>query len=163
AIASSERLRRLSWTAASVAAGAVALSTVLGPFIAIDLGHVAAFDLWREALSFPLRPLIPEPEGGIVRGIGLGERASVDADLAIAAMVAVDPSAVVDVGFVLSATATGGLLFLGDAFSSLLRPVPRAIREGLATTLAATVPTLPVIAAVFGRVSLVSPLANLGA
>src|SRR5207248_8864220 len=39
--------------------------------------------------------------------------------------------------------------------------IPKAIREGLATTLAATLPTLPIIAAVFGRISLVSPLANL--
>ena len=41
-------------------------------------------DPLRESLAEPLRRLIPEPESGIVRGIVLGERASVDADLATA-------------------------------------------------------------------------------
>src|SRR5205823_1674775 len=49
--------------------------------------------------------------------------------------------------------------------SERLAFLPAAIRPGLATTLAATLaatlPTIPIIAAVFGRVSLVSPLANL--
>src|SRR5207249_9290639 len=78
-----------------------------------------------------------------------------------ATMVGIDASAIGDVGFLLSATATGGLLYLGDPISRRLAFLPRAIREGLATTLAATLPTIPIIAAVFGRVSLVSPLANL--
>jgi len=78
-------------------------------------------------------------------------------------MVAADPATLSDVGFLLSATATGGLLFLGDPLSERLAFLPSAIREGLATSLAATLPTLPIIAAVFGRVSLVSPLANLAA
>jgi competence protein ComEC len=78
-------------------------------------------------------------------------------------MVGIDASAVGDVGFLLSATATGGLLYLGDPISRRLRFLPDAICQGLATTLAATLPTIPIIAAVFGRVSLVSPLANLAA
>jgi competence protein ComEC len=76
-------------------------------------------------------------------------------------MVGIDASAIGDVGFLLSATATGGLLYLGDPVSRRLFFLPGAIRQGLATTLAATLPTIPIIAAVFGRVSLVSPLANL--
>ena len=79
----------------------------------------------------------------------------------VATMVGIDASAIGDVGFLLSATATGGLLYLGDPISRRLAFLPGAIRQGLATTLAATVPTLPIIAAVFGRVSLVSPLSNL--
>src|SRR5207237_1013044 len=72
--------------------------------------------------------------------------------LAVATMVGIDASAIGDVGFLLSATATGGLLYLGDPISHRLAIFPGAIREGLATTLAATHPTLPIIAAAFGPV-----------
>jgi competence protein ComEC len=47
------------------------------------------------------------------------------------------------------------------ALAERLRVLPAPIRDGIATTLAATAPTLPVVAGAFGRVSLVSPLANL--
>src|SRR5436309_15611304 len=95
-------------------------------------------------------------------GLAFGRRPATDnaLALAVATMVGIDASAIGDVGFLLSATATGGLLYLGDPISRRLAFLPRAIREGLATTLAATSPTIPIIAAVFGRVSLVSPLAN---
>jgi competence protein ComEC len=250
AIASADRARRLCWCAAALVAGVSALATLFGPLPGFDLRHAGPLDGLRDLLAEPLRRLVPEPEGGIVRGIVLGERAAVDADLAaafarsgtshllaisgfnmtlvatavalvargrvrpaitasltvscvlaysvlvglapsvaraavmavvaslglafgrrpatdnalalaVATMVGIDASAVGDVGFLLSATATGGLLYLSDPISRRLGFLPRAIREGLATTLAATVPTIPIIAAVFGRVSLVSPLANL--
>ena len=252
AAASADRPRRLCWSAAALVACVAGVTSVVGPLPGFDLRVAGPFDGLRDALAAPLRRLLPEPESGIVRGIVLGERTSIDADLsvafarsgtthllaisgfnmtlvaaavgmavrgrlppaataastivcvvaysllvglapsvvratlmagvaacgvafgrrpatvnglalAVAAMVASDPSAITDVGFVLSATATGGLLFLGDPFSRALTRLPSAIREGLATTLAATVPTLPIIAAVFGRVSLISPLANLAA
>ena len=81
--------------------------------------------------------------------------------LAVAAMLLIDPGAIADVGFELSALATAGLLFLNDPIARRLGALPPFIRDGLATTLAATLPTLPLVAAVFGRVSLISPLANL--
>ena len=250
AVASADRARRLCWCAAALVAGVSAGATLFGPLPGFDLRHAGPLDGLREALAEPLRRLVPEPEGGIVRGIVLGERAAVDADLAtafarsgtshllaisgfnmtlvatavalvargrvrpaitafltvscvlaysvlvglapsvaraavmavvaslglafgrraatdnalalaVATMVGIDASAIGDVGFLLSATATGGLLYLGDPISRRLAFLPGAIQQGLATTLAATLPTIPIIAAVFGRVSLVSPLANL--
>jgi competence protein ComEC len=250
AAASADRARQLCWCAASLVAGVSAMATIFGPLPGFDLRHAGPLDGLREALADPLRRLVPEPEGGILRGIVLGERAAVDADLAtafarsgtshllaisgfnmtlvaaavallargrlrppftafltvscviaysvlvglapsvaraavmavvaslglafgrrpatdnalalaVATMVGIDASAIGDVGFLLSATATAGLLYLGDPISRRLAFLPGAIRQGLATTLAATLPTIPIIAAVFGRVSLVSPLANL--
>ena len=250
AAASADRARRLCWCAAALVAGISAGATLFGPLPGFDLRHAGPLDWLREALAEPLRRLVPEPEGGIVRGIVLGERAAVDADLAtafarsgtshllaisgfnmtlvatavalvargrvppaitafltvscvlaysvlvglapsvaraavmavvaslglafgrrpatdnalalaVATMVGIDASAIGDVGFLLSAAATGGLLYLGNPVSRHLAFLPDAIRQGLATTLAATLPTIPIIAAVFGRVSLVSPLANL--
>jgi competence protein ComEC len=250
AFASADRARRLCWCAAALVASISALATLFAPLPGFDLRHAGPLDGLRETLAEPLRRLIPEPEGGILRGIVLGERAAVDADLAtafarsgtshllaisgfnmtlvaaavalvargrvrpaitasltvlcvlaysvlvglapsvaraavmavvaslglafgrrpatdnalalaVATMVGIDASAIGDVGFLLSATATAGLLYLGDPISRRLAFLPGAVREGLATTLAATLPTLPIIAAVFGRISLVSPLANL--
>jgi len=250
AFASADRARRLCWSAAALVAGISGMATILGPLPGFDLRHAGPLDGLRDMLAEPLRRLVPEPEGGIVRGIVLGERAAVDADLAsafarsgtshllaisgfnmtlvatavallargrvppaitaaltvscvlaysvlvglapsvaraavmavvaslglafgrraatdnalalaVATMVGIDASAIGDVGFLLSATATAGLLYLGDPISRRLAFLPGAIRQGLATTLAATLPTIPIIAAVFGRVSLVSPLANL--
>lgn len=250
ALASADRARRLCWCAASLVASISALATMFGPVPGFDLRSAGPLEGLREALSEPLRRLIAEPEGGIVRGIVLGERAALDADLAdafrrsgtshllaisgfnmtlvaaavalvlrgrvrppiiaaltvvcvvaysvlvglgpsvaraavmavvaslglafgrrpatdnalalaVATMVGIDASAIGDVGFLLSASATGGLLYLAEPISRRLAFLPGAIREGLAATLAATVPTVPIIAAVFGRVSLVSPLANL--
>lgn len=94
--------------------------------------------------------------------LGAGRRSAGANALAAAAagMLLADPGIVADVGFLLSAGATGGLLAWQAPLAERLRPWPAILREGIATTLAATAPTMPIVAAFFGRVSLVSPLAN---
>ena len=75
-------------------------------------------------------------------------------------LVLLDPSWVEDLGFQLSVAATGGLL----AFSAPLRHHLRALgifAAPLAVTLAAQLATLPWSLAAFGRLSPISPLANL--
>ncbi len=71
------------------------------------------------------------------------------------------PAAIADLGFLLSAAATGGLVLWQAPLAERFAQLPGAVREGLATTLAASAPTLPIVAAAFGRVSIVSPIANL--
>jgi competence protein ComEC len=80
---------------------------------------------------------------------------------AVALMLLSDPAAVDDLGLQLSALATAGLIAWQGPIAERLAALPSPLREGIATTLAATAPTLPVVAGAFGRVSLVSPLANL--
>ena len=96
-------------------------------------------------------------------GLASGRRAATANALcaAVAAMLLADPEAIADLGFLLSASATAGLVLWQAPLASRAPLLPGLIREGLATTLAATAPTLPIVAAAFGRVSLVSPLANL--
>jgi competence protein ComEC len=96
-------------------------------------------------------------------GLASGRRAATANALCVAvtAMLFADPAAIADLGFVLSAAATAGLVLWQAPLAARFAPLPGALREGLATTLAASAPTLPVVAAAFGRVSLVSPLANL--
>jgi competence protein ComEC len=96
-------------------------------------------------------------------GLASGRRAATANALCVAvtAMLFADPAAIADLGFLLSATATAGLVLWQAPLSARFAVLPGALREGLATTLAASAPTLPVVAAAFGRVSLVSPVANL--
>jgi competence protein ComEC len=96
-------------------------------------------------------------------GIVSGRRAATANALcaAVIAMLVADPAAIDDVGLQLSALATSGLVLWQGALAERLRLLPAPFRDGIATTLAATAPTLPVVAGAFGRVSLVSPLANL--
>ncbi len=67
-----------------------------------------------------------------------------------------------DIGFQLSFLATIGILIWQPLLRDRLpRGFPRWLREALSVTLAASLPTLPVIVATFGTISLVAPLANL--
>lgn len=68
-----------------------------------------------------------------------------------------------DVGFQLSVLSTMGLVWWSKALSDRLSFLPEkfGIREGFATTLAATFATLPVTVFGMGQVSLVGPIANL--
>jgi competence protein ComEC len=96
-------------------------------------------------------------------GLASGRRAATANALCVAvtAMLFADPAAIADLGFVLSAAATAGLVLWQAPLAARFSRLPGALREGLATTLAASAPTLPVVAAAFGRISLVSPIANL--
>jgi competence protein ComEC len=85
-------------------------------------------------------------------------------------MTALQPGTAVDAGFQLSLAATAGLITLGpwirrglDAMAEAARVpwlLPPAISEVASLTLSATAATLPITWVTFGRVSLISPLAN---
>lgn len=68
-----------------------------------------------------------------------------------------------DVGFQLSFLATIGLIYFQPLTTQICWWLPErfGVRETMSTTLAATIPTTPLIMQIFGTVSLVSPLANL--
>lgn len=79
---------------------------------------------------------------------------------AVVVMLVVSPAALWDVGFQLSALATGGLIILGAPLEQRLTRWPGWIRTPVALTVAAQLATLPVLLATFEQVSLVAPLAN---
>lgn len=68
-----------------------------------------------------------------------------------------------DVGFQLSVLSTIGLIFWAKLFAKNMIFIPETfgLREGFATTLAATLATLPVTLFGMGQISFVGPLANL--
>jgi competence protein ComEC len=96
-------------------------------------------------------------------GLALGRPAAAANGLcaAIAIMQVVDPATIGDASFLLSAGATAGLLAFQAPLAKRLAWLPPLAGDGLAATLAATLPTLPIVAGIFGRISLVSPVANL--
>jgi competence protein ComEC len=91
-----------------------------------------------------------------------GSRAHAASALGAAAlaMLIAAPSVLWDVGFQLSALATGGLIMFAASIEGRLSRWPAWLREPVALTMAAQLTTLPVVLASFGRLSLVAPLAN---
>ncbi len=93
--------------------------------------------------------------------------------LAVFAITAVNPFAVLSVGFQLSVTATLGIVTLGQtmmgAFANktaslrfpLVKRLIRYFADIVIITLTAFVSTLPIMVEVFGRVSLIAPVTNL--
>lgn len=80
---------------------------------------------------------------------------------AAAAMLIAEPAAVTEASFQMSVGATSGLVALQPAIARRLGRFPAFLAEPVATTLAASLPTMPITAAIFGWVSMISPLVNL--
>ena len=83
--------------------------------------------------------------------------------LAAAITLALDPRAWQDVGWQLSFAAVVGIFLLVRPLMRALARLPEPLAAGTALTIAATVATAPLMALHFGRVSLVSLLANVAA
>jgi competence protein ComEC len=92
------------------------------------------------------------------------ERVAVPALSATALVLLVwQPQLAADAGFAMSALATAALLLIAPGWADALRRrgVPGGLAEALAVAAAANVVTAPVIAAISGRISLISIPANL--
>ncbi|MGH7552340.1 MAG: ComEC/Rec2 family competence protein, partial [Longimicrobiales bacterium] len=77
-------------------------------------------------------------------------------------LIVVDPLAVLDAGFQLSFAGIFGLLALRRPLAGRLpRPIPRWLRDGLASGTAATLATTPIVALHFGLASWIGIAANL--
>ena len=81
--------------------------------------------------------------------------------LSAAVLLLANPMGLWQIGFQLSFAATAGIIFLQDLITQRLQALPKLVREGLVTTLAAQVAVLPIISYNFQTLSIVSPLANL--
>jgi competence protein ComEC len=99
----------------------------------------------------------------VLGGRLVGRRRDQWQGLAFAALIVLmlNPFAIFDVGFQLSFCAFIGMIALVGPVERLLHGLPDSVRANLAVSLAATLGTAPVSLVVFGRTSLISPLANL--
>jgi competence protein ComEC len=167
------------------ATGMTHLTAVSGANVAIVLGAVLLLARWCRAgprlagaacvLALVGFVILARPSPSVLRAAAMGglgllglvagrPRAAVPALAAsVLLLVLVDPALAADVGFALSAFATGGLLLLAPRWRDALRSrgVPAGLAEALAIPAAAEVACAPVIAAISGTVSLVAVPANL--
>ncbi len=99
----------------------------------------------------------------VLGGRLVGRRRDQWQGLAFAALIVLmlNPFAIFDVGFQLSFCAFAGMIALVKPAERLLHGLPDSVRANLAVSVAATLGTAPVSLLVFGRTSLISPLANL--
>ncbi len=82
--------------------------------------------------------------------------------VAVLVLLVLDPWLVLSLGFVLSALATAGILFLAPPWRDALATwLPRWLAEAVAVPLAAQLACTPVVAAISGQVSLVAVAANM--
>ena len=103
---------------------------------------------------------------GSVALIGMGsngrQRGVRALGVAVLVLLLADPNLAMSVGFVLSALATAGILFLAPPWrDALTRWLPRWVAEAVAVPLAAQLVCTPVVAAISDQVSLVAVVANM--
>jgi competence protein ComEC len=111
-----------------------------------------------------------------VTAIHLGRQSTAFVSLSFSALVmtAANPLSLWDVGFLLSFASTLGMILFTPVIQTWLQrmlgrwlqpaqlqPVMRFLNDALISTLAAQILTLPLVAATFGRLSLISLLSNL--
>ena len=133
---------------------------------AIVLSAIAAYTIFAGAEASVIRAAVM---GGVVlvaRESGRPADAAAALGLATWGLLLAEPAMIGDIGLQLSLAATAGLLALGGPAEAAVRRCtrgrgPRVLSETLGVSLAAQLSTLPLILLHFGRLSLISPLANL--
>jgi competence protein ComEC len=156
------------WNIAIVAATVAAL---LGGLLSrrrravVTLTAIVAYTLFAGASPSVVRAAVMAAVALLAVESGRGSRVLVGLAWAVAGMIVLTPATVGDVGFQLSAAATAGLLAWTTPLTRRLDEaapwLPTPIRESLGISLAAQAATLPIALLVFGRLALISPVANL--
>ncbi len=117
--------------------------------------------------------LLARPQASVLRAAAMGvvalsglssgarARGTRALSIAVASLVLLDAELARSVGFLLSTTATAGILLVGPRWrDSLARWLPRPLAEAVAVPLAAQLACTPAIAAISGQVSMVALFAN---
>lgn len=158
------------WNIALVAGIATAMLRATGmgrrPRSLVVIVAIVAYTILAGAEASVIRAAVM---GGVVivaRESGRPSGAAAALGLAAWGLLLVQPRMIDDIGLQLSLAATAGLLALGSHAEAGVRRLtrahaPRWFCETLGVSLAAQLATLPLILLHFGRLSLVSPLANL--
>jgi competence protein ComEC len=135
------------------------------------LAAIAAYALAAGAGASVIRAALMAAAVLGSREVGRPGTAASALGLAALALMVIDPAVIEDAGFQLSVAATAGLLAWGTRLSECLQTrtagpgrrvrAPGWLVDSLGVSLAAQAATLPLVLLDFGRVSLVSPAANL--
>lgn len=149
------------------------LTIVLGAvLILIQAAGMRRFRMIAAGFSIVAFVLVARPEPSVLRAavmgavavvaLGRGTRSGIRAlSWAILILLLADPWLSRQAGFVLSVSATAGIIVLGPSFTRRLSQwLPRPIALALAVPLAAQLACTPALAAISGEVSLVALFAN---
>ena len=168
-----EELLRRAGLSHLVAVSGSNVAMVLGAVLVLARGLRPKVRIGLAAAALVIFVLTVGPEPSVLRAavmggialmaLGAGMRADPLAALgmAVLAVVAMRPGMVYSVGLHLSVAATAGLILWARPLAGAMPRMPRLVALGLGATLAAGAAIAPLTAAVFGQVSLASPLANL--
>ncbi len=132
----------------------------------VTLMAIVAYTAFAGASASVVRAAAMAGVALLARESGRAGRAAGALGIACGLLLVADPGLVRDAGFQLSALATAGLLVWATPIrstmdASRLGRLPGWVLEALALSTAAQLATLPVILATFGRLSVISPVANL--
>jgi competence protein ComEC len=164
--------------------GLTHLSAVSGTNLTLVVGFVLILARWAGvrarglilvgAVGVAGFVLLARTEPSVVRAAAMGSVALIGMGsngrekgvralgVAVLVLLLFDPWLALSVGFLLSALATAGILFLAPPWrDALMRWLPRWVAEAVAVPLAAQLVCTPVVAAISGQVSLVAVVANM--
>ncbi len=98
----------------------------------------------------------------IFLGQGIGRIVSTMRVLFLTAgvMLIYNPNWIIDIGFILSFVSTASLVLFEKRIHSKLLKIPKFLREGLSTSLAAQIGVAPILFVTFGQFNIWSPLIN---
>jgi len=161
-------LTAVSGTNVAIVCGAVLLllrSVRVGPRASAVLAGVAlvAFVIVARPSPSVLRAAVMGAVTLLALLIGRGRSAMPALAVAVLGLLLLDPELGIAPGFALSVLATGALVLLAPRWAGFLRDRgwPAGVAEAVAVPVAAHVVTAPVVAAIFGQISLVAVVANL--
>ncbi len=127
------------------------------------------------AAALALFVLVVGPDGSVLRAAAMGAIGLVALVVgrqaeplhalgaALVVLMAVRPSSVFSLGLHLSVAATGGIILWASRLNRHMDYLPQLVSVPLSVTLAAQLGVLPLLAIVFGEVSMVAPASNLAA
>lgn len=180
AIGSKEGIDREFWkvltksgTAHVVVASGMNVSLVAGTILALSSSYISRKKAVWVALSAIISyAVLSGLAGPIIRASIMGTLALVATAmgkisqakralfLSAGLMILLNPSWIVDLGFLLSFAATTSLVFFGSKVNRLLYFVPSIFRVNLSTSLTAQIGVAPIILIAFGQMNFISPLVN---
>ena len=128
--------------------------------VAVAMTGIVVFTLMSGASAPVVRAALMVSMALIAQAAGRESDALTSLVLTAALLIGISPQTLWDVSFQLSFLATLGLVVLSPGLERPLKRLPLGVGAILATTLAATLMTAPVIAFNFHRISLIGILAN---
>lgn len=81
--------------------------------------------------------------------------------LTVGIMLFIEPTWIIDIGFILSFVSTASIMIFGKKITQFLKFMPGFFKEGLSTSLSAQIGVAPILFVTFSQFNLLSPIINM--